>query len=109
MQPERRRDPRTVTSVMSEVFTPLGRTGQLRYLAPAIILDISDSGLALAMDRAPVGCKTLRVRNYYFEVDVEIRNTTPLEVGFRVGGEFTGDLQWTEVTNRGVPLAMSHQ
>ena len=92
---ERRRDPRTVTSVMSEVFIHSGRSGQLRYLAPAIIIDISDSGLALAMDRAPDGCKILHVRNYYFQVELEIRNTTLLDVGVRVGGEFTGELQWT--------------
>jgi hypothetical protein len=99
---ERRRDPRTVTSVMSEVFIPLGRSGKLRYLAPAIVIDISDSGLALAMDRAPDGYKTLHVRNYYFQVEVEIRNTRPLAVGVRVGGEFTGKLQWTE-GSRGLP------
>ena len=104
---ERRRDPRTVTSVMSEVFIPSDRSGQLRYLAPAIVLDISESGLALAMDRAPDGCKILHVRNYYFQVEVEIRNTTRLDVGVRVGGQFTGELQWTQ--NSRVSPATSRQ
>jgi hypothetical protein len=53
--PERRRDPRTVTSVMSEVFVASGKSGQLRYFAPAILVDVSESGLALMMDIAPEG------------------------------------------------------
>ena len=66
----------------------------LKYLASAIIVDISDSVLALLMDVSPKGHKSLYVKSYYFEVKAEIRNITPLDSGFRVGVEFTGELQW---------------
>jgi hypothetical protein len=92
---ERRRDPRTVISVMSDVLVPSGRSGNLKYLASAIIVDISHSGLALLMDLPPSGYNALYINNYYFEVKTEIRNITRVnDAGFRVGVEFTSELLW---------------
>lgn len=90
---ERRRDPRTVCSVMSEVFVTSTR-GNLRFFAPAIVADISNSGLALVMDVPPKGHTRLTVRNTYFHADMYIRNTTALECGVRVGCEFVDRLEW---------------
>jgi hypothetical protein len=79
---------------MSEVFVASGKSGQLRYFAPAILVDVSESGLALMMDIAPEGHHIIHVRNKYFDAAVVIRNVTRLEVGVRIGGEFTKTLQW---------------
>lgn len=79
---------------MSGVYVSSGGLGHLRYLASAIVIDISDSGLALQMDLSPECHGVLYVKNYYFEVEVEIRSTTPLEAGVRVGCKFTSELQW---------------
>jgi PilZ domain len=91
---ERRRDPRTVTSVMSGVYVGSGRMGHLRYLGPAIVIDISESGLALQMDLSPERHNLLYVKNYYFEVEAEIRSITPVEAGVRIGCQFRSELQW---------------
>jgi hypothetical protein len=93
---ERRRDPRTVMTAMSEVFVAAGKLGHLRYLGPAIVVDISDSGMALVMDFLPDGYNILHVRNYYFHVEIEIRNATPVEGGIRLGAEFTSKLEWNQ-------------
>lgn len=89
---ERRRDPRTVCSVLSEVL--VNSNGHLKYLAPAILADISSSGLSLVMDVAPRGISRMLVRNAYFEVDVYVRNITATNAGFRVGCEFLRPLEW---------------
>jgi hypothetical protein len=93
---ERRRDPRTVCSVLSEilVFSP---DGHLKYFAPAIVADISASGLSLNMDLAPTGANKLRVRNSYFEADVYVRNRIDTGAGFRIGCEFLRPLEWLPV------------
>jgi hypothetical protein len=90
---ERRRDPRSVCSVMSEVFVR-STNGYMRYLAPAILADISASGLALVMDFAPTGHQTLHIRNSYFHADVYIRITVPQDRGVRVGCELVSRLEW---------------
>src|SRR3954447_25719840 len=90
---ERRRDPRAVCSVMSEILV-VSPGGRLRYLAPAIVADISASGLALVMDAVPRGVTKLRVRNTYFEADVFVRNTMPTDNGFRIGCELLRPLEW---------------
>jgi hypothetical protein len=90
---ERRRDPRTICSVMSEVFVT-STNGALRYFAPAIVADISNSGLALMMDVAPKGHTKLTVRNTYFHAEMYIRNMTSLDCGVRVGCEFVNRLEW---------------
>jgi hypothetical protein len=91
---ERRRDPRIATSVMSEVFVSTGVSGKLRYFGPAIVIDMSESGLALAMDAVPRGHSTVHVRNRYFRVEAIIRNSSSLDAGFRIGAEFTSELEW---------------
>src|SRR4051794_18751777 len=90
---ERRRDPRSVCSVMSEVLVS-SSTGALRFFASAIVVDISSSGLALLMDVAPKGHSRLHVRNTYFHADMYVRNTARLESGVRIGCEYVHRLEW---------------
>ena len=92
-----------VCSVMSEVFVT-SRNGQLRYFAPAIVADISHSGLALMMDVPPKGHATITVRNTYFHAVMYIRNTTTLECGVRIGCEFVHRLEWQPQRMRTVQL-----
>jgi hypothetical protein len=90
---DRRRDPRTVCSVLSEVLVR-SSTGDLRFFASAIVADISSSGLGLLMDLPPNGHARLYVRNTYFHADLYVRNTVRLECGVRVGCEFVHRLEW---------------
>lgn len=90
---ERRRDPRSVCSVMSEVLV-ISPSGHAKYFAPAILADISASGLSLIMDTVPRGANKLKVRNTYFEVDVYIRHTNATDAGFCIGCELSHSIEW---------------
>lgn len=79
---------------MAEILVMSG--GHLKYFAPAIVADISTSGLSLIMDVSPRGANKLKVRNTYFEADVYVRNTDATDCGYRVGCEFSRPLEWLE-------------
>lgn len=79
---ERRRRPRIATLVMSQVFISTGLSGKFRYFGPAIVMDMSESGLALAMDVVPPNDSAVQVHNKYFRVEAIIRNSSSLEVDF---------------------------
>lgn len=67
--------------------------GSPRFFAPAIVSDISASGLALLMDMPPSGHSRLHVRNTYFHAEMYIRSIVRLQSGVRVGCEFVHRLE----------------
>ena len=89
---ERRRHTRKVCSVLSEVFAITGDSR--RYIGPGVVLDISESGLALVMDFAPASDLSLLITNAYFEVRAKLRSCTTNTDGIRLGLEFTSAITW---------------
>jgi PilZ domain len=89
---ERRRHSRRVCSVLSEVFVMNGNAR--RFIGSGVVLDISESGLALAMDHSPLTESSLFIRNAYFDVQAQIRNRTTKDGSTRLGVEFTSAVNW---------------
>jgi hypothetical protein len=87
---ERRRHTREVCSVLSEVFAITGDSR--RYIGPGVVLDVSESGLALVMDFAPAPDLPLLITNAYFEVRAKLRSCTTNRDGMRLGLEFTSPI-----------------
>jgi hypothetical protein len=79
---------------MSDVLISTSRCANLRYFGPAILADVSESGMAILMDEVPKGYTRMHVKNSYFEVNVEIRNVTRTGDGCRVGCEFIQPVEW---------------
>jgi hemerythrin-like metal-binding protein len=90
---ERRKSPHRYCSVLSEVLAGPKHTD--KYLGPAVVVDLSEHGLALQTDfRLRVG-NSLYVRNRYFAVSAVVLNSRRMDVGFRAGVEFTSEVRWT--------------
>jgi hypothetical protein len=89
---EQRRHFRTITSVLSEVFVLEGTSP--RYLGPGVVLDMSESGLGLALDNPPQAATQLLIKNTYFDVDARIVNRTAERGSTRLGLQFTSDVRW---------------
>lgn len=88
----RRHHPRTNISVLSEVFEVEGTT--VRYIGPGMVLDVSEDGLALAMDEPPRGAPKLLVKNAYFDVHAQIVNRTSERDCTRLGMRFVSKPTW---------------
>lgn len=90
---EKRRHERGYCSVLSSVYD--NSTDRPRHIGPAVVVDISESGLAMSCDfEVPVGASLL-VRNAYFRAHVIVRNTQKTDSGARIGSEFTRPVEWT--------------
>lgn len=89
---EQRRHRRHICSVLSEAFAVTGDSR--RYIGPGVVIDMSESGMAFAMDSPPHTDIPLFIQNPYFEVRAHIRNRTTRGDGTRLGLEFTSVVHW---------------
>ena len=87
-----RRHPRRICSVLSQVFVLTGDSR--RYVGSGLVLDISESGLALMMDQPPAADGEVFIKNSYFDVQAEIRNRRVENDCTRLGLEFTSAVNW---------------
>lgn len=81
-----------ICPVLSEVFKLTGDSR--RYVGSGVVLDISESGLALVMDQPPAADGGVFIKNTYFDVQAEIRNGRIENGCTRLDLEFTSAVNW---------------